>query len=357
MKKLFLILAFLVLVAGIILGNTHYQEKIQLQIQSNPESSQINSEIIKTNQNNFSFSALKTQIKIDSQQLYGYLDVIVGERNSEFDRNYIRNYLVEKLQEFGYSPALNTFETGINIWAKRNGNNPDAGSILIAAHYDTVVNSPGADDNGTGLAVVLEIARLLANTPTPLSLEIAFFDREETGLQGSFAFTAQTENTEHLKSVIILDMVGYACHLSGCQTYPSGLAVQPVLESAGIESPDQGEFLAVVGEAEHLELLKIFQNWNKSTINQTAKMPKIVAVPVPFKGVLTPDVLRSDHAAFWYQGIPAVLVTDTAELRSPHYHQPSDTIDSLDRSFFIGSAQLILNVTQNLLNQTPDQTP
>jgi hypothetical protein len=146
-------------------------------------------------------------------------------------------------------------------------------------------------------------------------------------------------------------MVGYACHTSGCQTYPEGLPVNSLLEAAGVESPDKGEFLAVVGEAEHLELLKVFQKWNQSTRNKNPKTPPIVTVPVPLKGLLTPDVLRSDHAAFWYQGIPAVLITDTAELRSPHYHQPSDIIDNLDPYFFINSAQLILNVVQDLLNQ------
>jgi hypothetical protein len=349
MRKLIFSLLFLGVIAGLMLGYFYPKESIQLQIQSTTDSSHTESQpMINTPQVS---SPIYTQIQINSQQLYRHLEAIIGERYGEFDREYIRNYLVGQLQDFGFSPNLIPFETGVNIWAKKNGTNPNTGSILIAAHYDTVRNSPGADDNGTGLAVVLEMARLLANTQTPLTLEIAFFDQEENGLQGSFAFTSQPENISHLKGVIILDMVGYACHTSGCQTYPQGLAVNTLLEAAGVESPDQGEFLAVVGEAEHLELLKVFQKWNQSTLNQTDKIPPIVTVPVPFKGLLTPDVLRSDHAAFWYQEIPAVLITDTAELRSPHYHQPSDTIDNLDQSFFINSAQIILNVVQDLLHQ------
>ncbi len=66
---------------------------------------------------------------------------------------------------------------------------------------------------------------------------------------------------------------------------------------------------------------------------------------IPIKGVLTPDTLRSDHAPFWYQGIGAVLVTDTANLRNPHYHQPTDIVEDIARQFFLGSAQLILNST------------
>ncbi|MGB3405369.1 MAG: M28 family peptidase [Microcoleaceae cyanobacterium] len=344
MKRLILSVLFLIIISGLILGLFYPRNSIQLQLNS-ADNSTVTSEIIEENQP--LESKIKPNLQIDSQQLYGYLEEIIGERYSDFDRAYIRDYLVNQLQEFGYSPQLFPFETGVNIWAQKLGTNPDAGSILIAAHYDTVLNSPGADDNGTGLSVILEISRLLSTIEIPLNLEIAFFDQEETGLLGSFAFLTQTENIERLNSVIILDMVGYACHTPGCQTYPAGLTVDTFLKAAGVESPDQGEFLAVVGEAQHLELLEIFKKWNTNT---TIK-PPIVTVPVPFKGVLTPDVLRSDHAAFWYQGIPAVLITDTAELRSPYYHQPTDTIDTLDRPFFIGSAQIILNIVQDLLTQ------
>jgi hypothetical protein len=346
MKRLILSVLFLFLISGVIIGLFYPKNSIQLQLNS-ADYSTVQSESIE--QSKPVDVQIQPNNQINSQQLYGYLEEIIGERYSDFDRAYIREYLVNQLQEFGYSPQLFSFETGVNIWAKKIGTNPDAGSILIAAHYDTVLNSPGADDNGTGLAVILEIARLLATVETPLNLEIAFFDQEETGLLGSFAFLTQTENIERLNSVIILDMVGYACHTSGCQTYPSGLTVDPFLKAAGVQSPDKGEFLAVVGEAQHLELLEVFQKWNTNITDQ----PPLVTVPVPFKGVLTPDVLRSDHAAFWYQGIPAVLITDTAELRSPYYHQSSDTIETLDRPFFIGSAQIILNIVQDLLTQNP----
>ncbi|NJO47556.1 MAG: M28 family peptidase [Oscillatoriales cyanobacterium RM2_1_1] len=80
------------------------------------------------------------------------------------------------------------------------------------------------------------------------------------------------------------------------------------------------------------------------------ELPPVVTLPVPLKGIFTPDVLRSDHAPFWYQQIPAVLVTDTANLRSPHYHQPSDTLENLDREFFLGSAQVVVNTLAKLLN-------
>lgn len=298
---------------------------------------------------------------IDPPQLWSHIKVLVGERFQDSDRERVRNYLIKQLELFNFAPSLQSFDQGVNIVAEHPGTDPKAGVILLAAHYDTVPNSPGANDNASGVAVILEIARLLAQKNTLRGLKIVFFDQEEVGLLGSFAFTEKPQNLTNLQATIILDMVGYACHLPGCQTYPSGIAITPLLEAAGVEFPDRGEFLTVVGEIQNLSLLKVFQRVGQSikiSTSNSVQFPPLVAVPIPLKGLLTPDVLRSDHAPFWYQGIPAVLITDTANLRSPHYHQPSDTMANLDPNFFEGSATIIYNVVAELLNsQTPFNIP
>ncbi|MDY7020944.1 MAG: M28 family peptidase, partial [Cyanobacteriota bacterium] len=194
----------------------------------------------------------------------------------------------------------------------------------------------------------LEVARLFGSKKTANSLEIVFFDREELGLLGSFDFTSRPENLEGLRYVIVLDMVGYACRVEGCQQYPPGLNVEPLLLANGITSPSKGEFLVVVGEAQHQDLLAAFSGLSPNL--ESSNLSEVVPLPIPFKGMLTPDVLRSDHAPFWYQNIAAVLVTDTANLRSPYYHQPSDTLDNLDRKFLMGSAQVIVHVVDQLLD-------
>jgi hypothetical protein len=105
----------------------------------------------------------------------------------------------------------------------------------------------------------------------------------------------------------------------------------------------------VIGDTEHIDLLGAFQNL--STMN-TKDLPAVLTLPVPLKGLFTPDTLRSDHAPFWYHGVGAVLVTDTANLRTPHYHQPSDLPKTIDPKFFNSSAQIIVNATMNLLTRT-----
>ncbi len=281
--------------------------------------------------------------KIDESRLWKHVTSLAGERDAEADRTFSRNYISQQLQTSGFSPELQPFDGGTNIFAERKGTDTKAGAILVAAHYDTVLKSPGADDNATGVAVVLEVARLLASRPTVRTLQITFFDREEIGLLGSLAFTGNAARLKDLQGVIVLDMVGYACHTSGCQRYPEGLKIESVLDAAGVTSPDKGEFIAVVGDAEHPLLLGAFAK------SGTSGLPPIVTLPVPLKGVLTPDVLRSDHAPFWYKGVGAVLVTDTANLRSPHYHKSSDTLATIDRVFFAGSAQIVVNATAKLL--------
>lgn len=273
--------------------------------------------------------------QVAADQLMAHVKALNFKRYTEGDRDRARTYLTKSLKKLGWLPVLQPFEGGVNIVATRQGTDPEAGTVLVAAHYDTVVVSPGADDNATGVAVVLEAARLLGSRPTPRTLQLLFFDQEERGLRGSLAFAANNANLDKLRGVIVMDMVGYACHTAGCQRYPEGLPITP--------RTDTGNFLAVVGDAEHSSLLDAFQKSGQPSL------PQVLTLPVPFKGMLTPDVLRSDHAPFWYKGVGAVLVSDTANLRTPHYHQPSDKPATLDRSFFTGAAQIVVNATTSLL--------
>jgi hypothetical protein len=273
--------------------------------------------------------------QIDPQTLLGHIQALNFRRYTTAERDRTRQYLTKSLKTWGWKPKLQRFGKGVNVIATRKGTNPEAGTVLVAAHYDTVAVSPGADDNGSGVAVILEAARLFASHPTPRTLQLVFFDEEELGLRGSLAFTASKANLKQLQDVIVMDMVGYACYTPGCQKYPEGLPVTL--------PTDKGDFLAVVGDAEHLSLLEAFKK------SAQPGLPSVLTLPVPFKGALTPDVLRSDHAPFWYHGIGAVLVSDTANLRTPHYHQPTDTPATLDHPFFQGSAQIIINAITLLL--------
>ncbi|MBD2776991.1 M20/M25/M40 family metallo-hydrolase [Iningainema tapete] len=321
-------------------------------------------------------------LQVSADKLFAHVQRLNFTRYTPAERSRTRKYITTELKRLGWQPKLEKFSDGVNIFAERKGTDQKAGAILIGAHYDTVYISPGADDNASGVAVMLEMARLLGSRPTPRTLQLAFFDKEEAGLLGSKAFVKDSTHLENLQGVIVMDMVGYACYDTGCQKYPVGLPVTP--------PSDKGDFLAVIGDAEHLPLLNAFENpptprdsggtrGSKTprilANNEGSKTPRILAnnegsktplfkggmggstptilkLPVPLKGLLTPDVLRSDHAPFWYQGVGAVLVTDTANLRTSHYHQPSDLPATIDRKFFTGAAEVVVNATNILLKNS-----
>lgn len=272
---------------------------------------------------------------VDSKKLFAHVKALNYQRYTKVERDRARSYITQSLKKLGWLPTLQSFKGGINVFAQRTGTDSEAGAILLAAHYDTVTNSPGADDNASGVAVVLEVARIFGSHPTLRTLQLAFFDQEELGLRGSRAFAANKAHLENLRGVIVMDMVGFACYTPGCQQYPAGLPLIPSVE--------RGNFLAAVGDAEHLSLLSAFQ--------QPGQKIPLLTLPIPLKGMLIPDTLRSDHAPFWYQGVGAVLLTDTANLRNPHYHQPSDTPANIERSFFTGAAQIVVNAITKLLDQ------
>jgi Peptidase family M28 len=300
-----------------------------------------------TSENSQAIAAEITSVtapQIDTDRIFSHIESLAYERFSEVNRDQARSYIIQTLKEYGFSAISIPFDGGVNIFAERAGTHPKAGAILVGAHYDTVPGAPGADDNATGVATVLEVARLLGSTSTPRTLQLAFFDLEEAGLLGSLAFAASETNPETLRGAIILDMVGFACQTPGCQRYPKGLPTGAL--------PDTGNFLAALGDAEHLPLL------NAVSAARSENLPPVVSLPIPVRGVLTPDLLRSDHAPFWFQGIGAVMVTDTANFRNPNYHQPSDLPETIDRSFFQGAAQIVVNATAALLeSQGTLETP
>jgi len=275
------------------------------------------------------------QLQVDGDRLFSHVETLAFERADPVSRAAARRYLSRTLQAEGWTAMEQPFETGINLVAERPGTDPAAGVVLLGAHYDTVVRSPGADDNATGLATALEAARIFSSLDSRRTLRLVFFDLEEVGLFGSEAYAAQLADSEPMDA-IVLDMLGYRCTEPNCQSYPD----LPIPDPS-----DTGTFLAVIGDAGHGHITGAFQH------HLDANLPPVFTLNVPLLGPLRPDLMRSDHVPFWERGIGAALATDTANFRNPHYHQPSDTPETLDRAFFQGTAQLVVNALFVLLNR------
>ncbi len=274
---------------------------------------------------------------VDVERLMGHVRRLVEwDRSSAEGRVAARAYLGHALTDLGYQPELHAFAGGLNVVGTRPGQDPGAGVVLVGAHFDAVPGSPGADDNATGLAAALEVARAFAARPTRRGLRVVFFDREEDGLAGSQRYAASEERLHDLRAVVILEMLGARCTTPGCQRHPPGLP--PGL------APDRGDFLAIVADLGHPAPLAAFRR------AAGPGRPPVLTLPVPERGRALPDTRRSDHAPFWDRDVPAVLVTDTADLRSPHYHQPTDTPAHLDVDFFAGSTAVVIDAVGALLD-------
>ncbi|MBD0396008.1 MAG: M20/M25/M40 family metallo-hydrolase [Microcoleus sp. C1-bin4] len=197
--------------------------------------------------------------------------------------------------------------------------------IVIGAHYDTVPGSPGADDNATGVAVLLELARDIASAPLKYPVQLVAFDMEEYGCLGSSHHAAKyKQQQKSIRLMISLEMLGYCNHNPNSQSYPAGLKYF---------YPNSGNFIALIGTLRTVpDLINLSGKIRKS--GQPCEW-----LPVPNRGLIVPDTRRSDHVPFWDNGYPAIMVTDTANMRNPHYHRESDRIETLDLDFLAGVCQ------------------
>ncbi|NEP43679.1 MAG: M20/M25/M40 family metallo-hydrolase [Okeania sp. SIO2H7] len=203
--------------------------------------------------------------------------------------------------------------------------NSELAPVLISAHYDAVPGSPGADDDGTGIAVLLEMAREFATEPLKYPVRLVAFDMEEMGLLGSENYAEKLhQEQQELRLMLSLEMLGYCDKSPNSQTYPQGLQ---------FFYPDRGDFIALMGNFSTLyDMISIGSSIRK-------KGTPCEWLPVQNRGLLIPDTRRSDHAPFWDRGYRAIMVTDTANMRNPNYHQKSDTIETLDLDFLTGVCQ------------------
>lgn len=216
-----------------------------------------------------------------------------------------------------------------NIIATRVGTRKPDERLLVAAHYDTVEGSPGADDNASGVAALLEMARVLESVEFGRTVQFAAVGLEErqrqgpfdeAGLWGSRALAVEAERQNwQIAGVIVLEMIAYAGP-SIVQKGPPGL---PII------LPEYGDFIGVIGNATSSGLVEVFVQAAK---RHQPELP-IVPLVVPGNGEILAETRRSDHAPFWDRGYRAIMLTDTADFRSPHYHQPTDTLDTLNLPF------------------------
>ncbi len=244
--------------------------------------------------------------------------------------------LVERqLQDAGYSttreqvpwaerPRRDNEPAWYNIIAELPGTTDADEILIVGAHFDAVPGTPGADDNGTGTAALLEIAEVLRDRPMRRTIRFCLFNLEEVGLIGS-THHAHREVPAAIESgeveyvgMLSLEMLGYFSDEPGSQQSP--LKILP----DGSPAPTVGDFITVTGVAQH----QAFSSALGEHMREGA--PELKVLVIDQFPIAPPDFLRSDHAPFLFMGVPAVMVGDTSNFRNPHYHKATDTVESLD---------------------------
>jgi len=252
--------------------------------------------------------------------------------NIHFDRNpydgypkleQAAQYIEREFQKIGWDVKEDTFEwegrSYKNIVAEKKGMTSPHRVFILGAHYDTVPGSPGADDNASAIAVLLEVARNIQTAPLDGTVRLIAFSLEEYNFVGSTHYVEKFQRGEEkILGMISLEMVGFT---GPRQDYP------PYLNPKYY--PNVGDFIAIIGNERSKELLeKVCQSFR-------AHVPRLPLefLVVPGNGEGMEEVRLSDHSTFWDHGFPALLVTDTSFLRNPNYHLPSDRMETLDFEF------------------------
>lgn len=263
-----------------------------------------------------------------ANRLEAHVRTIAVERNTgkvaalEAAATYIEN----QIRRMGLEPQSQWFETaGVrvrNLFVILPGSDAAAPHIVIGAHYDSAPGTPGADDNASGVAALLEIARALKARPATdarATVHLVFFTNEEppyfrSQQMGSYHYAESlVKSRTPVQAMMSLEMLGYYCDTPGCQRYPFPFSVV---------FPERGNFVGFVGNIASRELVR----------NVVGRFRQGAAIAS--EGVTAPTFVTgvdfSDQLWFWHFGMPAVMVTDTSFMRYAHYHRRTDTPEQLD---------------------------
>lgn len=262
----------------------------------------------------------------------------------------VQDLCADRLTELGYEVALEDYGTGTNVVGVRQGTDPAGEWVIVGAHYDHIPACSGADDNGTGVAAALELARILADIPTPRTLVVTCWDEEELGLIGSAAQAQLAiDEGQTIVGVFSLDSIGAASDEPDTQVVPDGFDLLFPDQYAELEANQfRADFLLWVSDDTMIPIGQSLDGFAEqvglrtlgTSLDDDLKVSPLLA-----------DLRRSDHASFWDLDIPAMLLNDTGEFRYASYHctDGDDTIDKVDMAFTIAITKVAVASTAEAL--------
>ena len=263
----------------------------------------------------------------------------------------IQDLCAERFTALGFEVERHAYATGVNVIGVRAGTSKPDERVVVSAHYDSVPNCAGADDNGTGVAGTLEAARVLSREPHDRTLVVACWDEEERGLVGSSAYVARAKAAgDSIILALVFEMIGYRTTAPNSQRSDAQLeAVFPDAAAQIAANDRRGDFALVVNDESAT-----------SAVTEMQTVAAKVGLPIVNISLLSPlkrsiDALRrSDHAPFWDADYPALMITDTADFRNPHYHclqQMPDVLADIDFEFAAANVKVVVGAAAAALDR------
>ncbi len=276
--------------------------------------------------------------QVDSVRLRHSLELVQGIRQYQANPTHlqeVRDSITARFNTYGLQVTTQDFlragVTGTNIIGRKPGLGQEDTTYIIDAHYDTVNDAPGADDNGSGVVGVLEALRVLAPYNFSKSIRFIGFDFEETGLNGSTKYVQSgIPAWEKIKGVLNFEMIGFYSDAANSQQIVNGFSLLFPTQYAALQADSfRGNFIVNVGDAQSVDLNNAFDSLSHKYVPAL----KVSTLALPGNGTIAADFRRSDHAPFWDNDMAALMLTDGADFRNPNYHDPTDSLDVLSFTF------------------------
>jgi Zn-dependent M28 family amino/carboxypeptidase len=258
----------------------------------------------------------------------------------------VQDLCASRFRALGFTVERYKYDDGVDVIGTLPGNSRPAEIVIVSAHYDTIMGGDGADDNASGVAAVLESARLLAAGKHERTLVVACWDEEEPAETGSYRYASrEKQKLTQIQVAYVYDEIGFSKNEPNSQKFPAGFRIAYPLLALKMQARQyRASFIMLIYDQKA-------SPWGQAIANAADRESLSSAqLEVNLDGNVPTELRGSDHNSFWGKGYPAIEITDTAEYRNPYQHTSMDTVDRLDNDFSIKVITAVAASVQTALN-------
>jgi len=287
-------------------------------------------------------------LQADKTRYAADLTFIAREPRTVVDAQHqgVQDLCAARLSALGFTVERYKYGDGVDVIGTLPGTSRPEEIVIVSAHYDTIMGGDGADDNASGVAAVLESARLLAAGKHERSLVAACWDEEEPAETGSYRYASrEKQKLSQIQVAYVYDEIGFSKAEPNSQKFPTGFKIAyPLLALKMQANQYRANFIMFTYDTQA-------SRWGQAIANAADRESLASAqLEVNLNGKVPIELRGSDHASFWGKGYPAIEITDTAGYRNPYQHTNQDTVDRLDNDFSIKVISAVAASVQTALN-------